>query len=122
MKIVNLTQQQLSKVDDSDYRFIVAFRWQAQWNNTSKSFYAVRTESFHDGKRWRCRKIYLHRFLTGLNYGDKRQVDHINHDTLDNRRENIRVCNRSENQMNRTLQKNNSTGFKGVSFRKDCHK
>jgi hypothetical protein len=48
------------------------------------------------------------------------QIDHVNKNTLDNRRSNLRVCTVSENQMNRGKQKNNSTGFKGVNVDKRC--
>jgi len=43
-------------------------------------------------------------------------VDHINHQTLDNRRKNLRVCSNSENQQNRTgPQSNNLSHYRGVS-------
>ncbi|WP_411800508.1 HNH endonuclease [Cupriavidus respiraculi] len=42
-------------------------------------------------------------------------VDHINHDTLDNRRINLRICTKSQNQWNRRVGANSSTGVKGVS-------
>jgi len=42
------------------------------------------------------------------------EVDHKNLNRLDNRRQNLRVCSRSENMMNRGRQKNNASGYKGV--------
>jgi hypothetical protein len=51
--------------------------------------------------------------------GDGHFVDHINGNTLDLRRKNLRICNRFENSRNKKLQRNNVSGLKGVCFRKD---
>jgi hypothetical protein len=45
-------------------------------------------------------------------------VDHIDHDPLNNERHNLRICTNSENNMNRFLQSNNHSGYKGVSWSK----
>jgi hypothetical protein len=49
-------------------------------------------------------------------------VDHINHDTSDNRLSNLRVCSLTENQCNRLLNKNNKSGVKGVYWNKRYQK
>lgn len=46
----------------------------------------------------------------------KGQIDHINGDKSDNRFINLRVVNNSQNQMNKPIQINNSSGFKGVNW------
>jgi hypothetical protein len=67
------------------------------------------------------RKRTLHRFL--MDYPDKKVVDHINHNTFDNRLENLRVVTQVENQQNRgKLRKDNTTGVTGVSYDKKVKK
>jgi hypothetical protein len=46
------------------------------------------------------------------------QVDHINRNSVDNRIENLRLANRSENACNRKLFSNNTSGCKGVFWNK----
>lgn len=52
----------------------------------------------------------------------KHQIDHINGDRSDNRLENLREADNSENNRNRGVQKNNKSGFKGVGFHKQTQK
>ena len=56
---------------------------------------------------------HLHRFI--MNCPDDLVIDHINHNTLDNRKENLRICTLSENQHNRIPGKNNVSGYVGVT-------
>ena len=50
------------------------------------------------------------------------QVDHINHDTLDNRKRNLRVVTVSQNNMNKDVRSDNTSGHTGVSFDKKSGK
>ena len=58
--------------------------------------------------------ISLHRYLLDVNSSNL-DVDHINHNRLDNRRENLRVVNRVQNNRNKGLSKYNTSGCTGVS-------
>lgn len=58
----------------------------------------------------------MHRLI--LMAPDSFTVDHINHDTLDNRRENLRLASQSEQNQNRKITKGKSK-YKGVYLRSD---
>jgi hypothetical protein len=59
--------------------------------------------------------VRLHRFIMNVK-DSKMLVDHINHDTLDNRKINLRIVTRSQNNMNKGLSSNNDSGIAGVRW------
>lgn len=61
----------------------------------------------------------MHRLICGLDFGDKRCVDHANGEKLDNRRLNLRICSIRQNAYNMRTPKANTSGIKGVTFRVD---
>jgi hypothetical protein len=65
-------------------------------------------------------KIYLHRFI--MNCPSDMVVDHISGNTLDNRRENLRICTQAENNRNLPKPKTNTSGYKGVYWNKEVQK
>ena len=79
-----------------------------------------------DGTRYAVRRvgtkiIRMHRQILGLTVSSI-FADHINHDTLDNRDENLRACKPQQNSWNMKLSAINTTGFKGVSWDKERSK
>ena len=113
-RTIPLTRGQVTLVDASDYLFLIQWKWKAQpATYRGRSFYAERT-SYVEGKY---NSVKMARVILGLKHGDKRHADHINHDTLDNRRSNLRIATHAQNQWNTGVRKCNTSGFKGVDRR-----
>ena len=99
-------------VDEEDYEDLAKYRWCLDGRG-----YACRTEPTGLA-RPKKRPVKMHRQILGLKWGDGVLVDHINGNRLDNRKQNLRPCNKAQNGRNRGPQKNNSVGLKGVSWHK----
>jgi hypothetical protein len=63
------------------------------------------------------RFVNMHRTILG-NVSYNKDIDHINHNKADNRKQNLRVCDHVDNSKNRLLNVNNKTGHKGVFWHK----
>lgn len=111
MKTISLTQNQVTLVDDEDYEELNKYKWCASWNPCTHSYRVLRA-SCKNGKKT---TIFMHRVI--LNAQPGQEVDHQNHDTLDNRRENLRFCTRSENNQNQRPRLGSSK-YKGVNWHK----
>jgi hypothetical protein len=107
-KQIQLTQGQVAIVDDWWFDELNQHKWFADWSRGNKSFYATRTPIGLFGKQ----TIRMHTVVAGTPKGF--HTDHINHDTLDNRSENLRICTHSQNQMNKGKRSDNTSGYKGV--------
>lgn len=118
MKKIKLTQEQFAIVDDADYDWLNQYKWHAHKTQTG-CFYAERSCVLGNGKYT---VIRMSRQVLGLNPSDPKEADHRNHNTLDNRRNNLRICTHRENMMNRKSAHNSSSKFKGVTFDKDRDK
>jgi hypothetical protein len=62
----------------------------------------------------RRKNVSMHRVIMGTQGIPSIEVDHINHDGLDNRRCNLRTCDHKHNLKNRAISSNNTTGYPGV--------
>ena len=93
-------------VDEEDFARFGSLKWYAVVHGNGR-IYAYRKPAAG-------RTIYLHREIVKAQPGS--DVDHINGDCLDNRRQNIRVCSRAENCHNRRIKVRGSSKFVGVYF------
>lgn len=99
------------KIDKDDYEKCKNFTWRI-----NKQGY-IET-------RYYSKRIFLHRYVMNV-HNEKwinNNIDHINHDKLDNRKLNLRIVTSSQNTMNSTVRKDNSLGLKGITLRKDCNR
>lgn len=91
------------------------FTWSAKYDPDLDQYYAESTiHKKRNGQRWST-SMKLHKFI--MNVKENKVVDHINHDTLDNTKENLRVISHSNNSMNRkSRNSNNKSGYRNVSW------
>ena len=104
MKFILLRNGAIALVDDEDYDYIKQRKWSL--NNTG---YATSSLGF------------MHRVIIGTPTG--MCTDHINHDKLDNRKSNLRICTKSQNQGNlKIITRKKSSKYKGVSWCKKAQR
>lgn len=97
-------------VNRSDFELIAPYRWHVDANQ-----YVL---AKIDGT-----EIKQHRLILGIQSDSPSiEVDHINHDTCDNRRSNLRIVNRSQNCINERTPLTNTSGRKGVYWSKPAQK
>ena len=113
MKYISLSARRKCKhsgkyfaiIDDDIFDELSKYHW-----SISKNGYAQRRVKIGD----KVSIIPMHRQIMNLTFGDKQCVDHINGNRLDNRKSNLRICSRTENNHNMKLSKRNKSGAKGV--------
>lgn len=109
MKLIKLNGKygkgKFAKVDDEDYDWLNQWKWHLKFNKYGG--YACRD----------LKTIRMHRVI--LNITDSKIFgDHINHDTLDNQKANLRVVTHTQNQMNRSPQRKGTSKYNGVYLHK----
>lgn len=108
-RTIKLTKGKEAIVDDEDYDFL------SQWKWCYHNGYAKRNKEKIDGKRMG--HIFMHRLINKT--PDGFDTDHINRNKLDNRKENLRTVTRGQNEINKNIRKDNTSGVKGVVWNKN---
>ena len=106
---IELTQGFITLVDDEDYDNLNNYNWYYSHG------YATRMSKEPNRKI-----IHMHRVIKNTPPG--METDHINNNGLDNRKCNLRICTRIENIHNSKIRKDNTSGYRGVTFHKATNK
>jgi hypothetical protein len=112
-KEIQLTRGKFAIVDSEDCEWLSKFKWNA--HERGRTWYARRVAS--------AKTVFMHRAIMEHHGYDltSGEVDHINGDGLDNRKSNLQVISHAENIRKSRVQKNNTSGYRGVSWHKgDC--
>lgn len=100
-----LTNGGFTLVDDDDFAILAKYKWKRSNHGYAIHRYCRETSA---------KTMLLHRMITCP--PKDMQVDHINGNKLDNRRENLRLATAAQNARNSKLSRSNKTGFKGTRF------
>jgi len=94
MKEIQLSRGMVTLVDDEDYEFLNQWKWSVYQRRNI--FYAYR--NIYIKNKITC--VIMHRLITDAPKG--KEVDHIDHDGLNNQKSNLRICTHSQNLKNRS--------------------
>lgn len=113
--MIPLTQGQYARVDEENYEELNQFNWSARWSLETQTFYALRNVRREDHK---FHTELMHRYIIRAQWA---RIDHINHDTLDNRKSNLRdgTLHNIKNMRHRV---GTSSQYKGVDWNKASQK
>ncbi len=115
-KLMPLSQNKFAIVDAEDYNRLNKYKWcLSKTTHTNYALTRVKAKRVK-GKRAKRKAMLMHRFI--LNAPRHLVVDHINHNGLDNRKKNLRLCTRAENNRNRRSFCKGTSRYKGVSWDK----
>lgn len=116
MRKIKLTQNKVALVDNADYDYLNQWKWCASYSGSI--FYALRAvrPSGFSSSGERRRNLYMHRVILGLKFGDRKQIDHIDGNGLNNQRSNLRFCSQLQNNQNRRKRQTGAiSDYKGVN-------
>ena len=119
MKYIELSKGYKAIVDDSDFEMLSGFAWHVVLTRNPGRIYASHSQWYPEIKK--LKQISMHRMILGMSTPNT-PIDHADGNGLNNQRANLRWATRTQNSANRRKQKNNTSGYPGVSFNKRSKK
>lgn len=102
--------------DKEDFELLKNYCWHVGWHEDIQGFYAEAMQYL--GKvngKFRSKTLLMHKLI--MNAPKKTEVDHIDHDGLNNRKSNLRISEKSQNKKHRSgRNSNNTSGYRNVSW------
>lgn len=95
-------------IDDEDYSVFKAYTWYLDFRRKSRIYLRASVLISKNTYEY----LYFHRIIT--NCPKDKLVDHIDLNTLNNQKSNLRIVTNSENLRNQPIPKSNKSGYKGV--------
>lgn len=110
IKLTSETLDMFATIDEEDYDLISKIKWHPR--KDTNTFYAHGNDYSVTPKK----TVQMHRVIMNAKPGEI--VDHINHDGLDNRKSNLRICNAFGNARNKTSARSSNSKYLGVWYEK----
>jgi hypothetical protein len=108
MKTIKLTQDKVTVVDDHNFEWLNQWKWYTK--KGKNTWYANRS----DNQR---KTIRMHRVIMEDIFPEfKGDIDHIDHNGLNNLESNLRIATNAQNMANQQLSRANTSGYKGVRW------
>jgi len=118
MKKIKLTRGKFALIDDEDFNLVSKYKWHYMPGGKS-TLNGYANHNIFNKKYWKENKknISIHIKMHNLIMQPPKEmvIDHINHNGLDNRRCNLRICTMKENYHNQPKRKNNKWEYHGIT-------
>jgi len=111
-------------IEDFNLLYNLTYSWHLFYNKSNREYYAKSTMYLGSVNGKGKYKVYfVHQYLFNKNKENELTIDHVDHNPLNNRRENIRFITNENNLKNRgKLNNNNKSGYRNVSWNKSINK